>query len=102
MPAWASPRGEGVLVRVKAVPGSSRNEVRGALGDHLKIQVSAPPEGGKANEAIVELLAALFEVDTSAIAIRSGASNPRKLISIQGVTESAFDLPGISALRPGG
>lgn len=89
-------------MRVKAVPGSSRNEVRGALGDHLKIQVSAPPEGGKANEAIADLLAALFEVNKSSVSLRAGASNPRKVFSILGVTESVFAGTRLSDLPPGG
>lgn len=101
-PAWATPQQGGVLVRVKAVPGSSRNLVRGPLGDHLKVLVSAPPEGGKANAAIVELLAGLFEVEKSSVSLRSGASSPRKVFSILGVTESVFVGPGLSALPPGG
>ncbi|MGI9178416.1 MAG: DUF167 domain-containing protein, partial [Pirellulales bacterium] len=40
-------------LRVKIVPGSSRNEIVGWLGDALKIKVTAPPEKGKANDAVV-------------------------------------------------
>lgn len=101
-PAWATPHEGGVLVRVKAVPGSSRNLVRGALGDHLKIQVSAAPEGGKANAAIVDLLVGLFQVERSSVVLRSGASSARKVFAILGVTESVFAGPGLSALQPGG
>lgn len=101
-PAWATPQEGGILVRVKAVPGSSRNRVRGALGDHLKIQVSVAPEGGKANAAILDLLAELFEVDKSSVSLRTGASSPRKVFSILGVTESVFAGPGLSGLLPGG
>ena len=41
-------------LRVKVVPGSSRDEIVGRPGDAVKIKVTAPPEKGKANEAVVE------------------------------------------------
>lgn len=76
--------------------------MRGALGDHLKIQVAAPPEGGKANEAIQILLGDLFAVPRSSVNLESGAANPRKLFRISGVTESVFLGDRFSDLRPGG
>jgi uncharacterized protein len=42
---------------VKVVPGSSRNQIVGWLGNALKIKVTAPPEKGRANEAVVAILA---------------------------------------------
>ena len=48
---WREERNGRVFVRVKAVPGARQNAVTGTLGDRLKIRVSAPPEGGKANDA---------------------------------------------------
>ena len=49
--------GEDVLVWVKAVPGASLDTVAGALGDRLKVRISAAPEDGQANRAICRLLA---------------------------------------------
>lgn len=101
IPLWASSVHGDVLVRVKAVPGASRNRVQGALGDHLKIQVAAPPEGGKANAAIQQVLVDLFEVPRSSVRLEIGATNPRKVFRIAGVTESVFLGDRFSGLRPG-
>jgi hypothetical protein len=84
IPSWANRVGEVWTVRVKAVPGSSRTRIQGALGDHLKIQVSAPPEGGKANAAIRDLLGVHFGVPASAVELQTGHTNPRKLFRITG------------------
>ncbi|CAN0557360.1 unnamed protein product, partial [Laminaria digitata] len=48
---------EQIRLRLKAVPGASRDSIAGILGDRLKVRVSAAPEGGRANTAIVKLLA---------------------------------------------
>ena len=47
---------------VKVVPGASRDRVAGMLGDALKVQVSAPPEAGKANKAVLRVLAEFLNV----------------------------------------
>ena len=51
-------------LKAKVVPGSSRNRIVGWLGDALKINVTAPPEKGKANEAVVELLSMKLGIST--------------------------------------
>jgi uncharacterized protein (TIGR00251 family) len=58
---------------VKVVPGSSRDQIMGWLGDPLKIKVTAPPEKGKANEAVVAVAGDVMKSDVD----RHGASNAR-------------------------
>ena len=50
---------------MKVVPGASRTRLAGQLGDALKVAVAAPPEAGKANAALIELLAQVFAVEAS-------------------------------------
>ncbi len=75
----------GVLIRVKAVPGAKREQVAGVLGDRLKIKVSAPPEGGKANAAICALIAKKLGVKAGAVSVVSGMTNPEKVVLVVGV-----------------
>ena len=76
-------------LKVKVVPGSSRNQIVGWLGDALKIKVTAPPEKGKANEAVVELLANRLSISTDEITIESGHSSPSKVLAITGMDDEA-------------
>lgn len=77
--------GANVLVRIKAVPGASRDEIAGVVGDRLKVRVSAPPEGGKANKAICRVVARALGVRASAVRVEAGASHPEKTLRVAGV-----------------
>lgn len=78
----------GSLLGVKAVPGASRDAIAGALGERLKVRVSAPPEGGKANKAICALIAERLGRKPRDIEIVSGHSSPEKQLRIHGATEA--------------
>ena len=73
-------------LKVKAVPGASRSEIVGRLGEALKIRVVAPPEGGTANREILELLAAKLGLPASGVSLVSGASSPAKVFELRGFT----------------
>jgi uncharacterized protein (TIGR00251 family) len=84
--AALSSTGDGIRLRVKVVPGASRTKIAGLLGDRLKIAVAAPPEGGKANRAVCELIAGALGVAMRDVAIVEGVSQPRKTVEVIGVT----------------
>lgn len=88
--SWAAIGDDGACtLRVKAVPGAKRDEISGVWGEgeqaRLKIRVSAPPEGGKANKAICTLIARSLGVRQRDVAVVSGQTNPEKTLRIEGV-----------------
>lgn len=73
-----------MTLRVKVIPRSKKNEVSGTLSDGtIKVHVTAPPEKGKANEQVCEVLAAHYKVPVRAVQIVTGHSNPRKVVRIE-------------------
>ncbi len=76
---YASRRPEGGwTIRVKVVPGASRDEVVGVLGDALKVRVAAPPEQGRANASVAAALGKALAVDQKSITLAAGATSARK------------------------
>ena len=73
-----------VDIRVKVVPGSSKTQIMGTLGEMLKIKVAAPPEKGKANQSLIAFLAKLLSVKKNDIEILSGKTNPVKVLRVSG------------------
>jgi uncharacterized protein (TIGR00251 family) len=89
-PFRASP--VGVRVRLKVTPKAKRNQLGGLLdepdgGKALKVAVTAAPEDGKANAAVIALLAAEWGVAKSAISVVTGATDRRKLVEIRGPSQ---------------
>lgn len=81
-PAFVDRSAGELRIRVKAVPGASRDRIAGQLGDRLKVCVAAAPEGGKANAAIASLLADALGVAERTVVLRSGAAAPMKVFAI--------------------
>ena len=89
----------GVQFAVKVVPGAARDRIVGPYGDALKVQVAAPPEGGKANARLCEILAEALGVPMRAVAVTTGHQNPHKVVAVRGlaVADAAARLPGGTA-----
>ena len=78
----------GIRLRLKVQPKARREAIAGLAPDPdgaaLKVSVGAPPEDGKANAAVIALLAEKLGVAKSAISVVSGATDRRKLVEIRG------------------
>lgn len=71
---------------IKVTARASRDEVLGWSGDALRISVTVPPEKGRANAAVLALLARLLGLPRSQLALVSGLTSPRKLLEIEGMS----------------
>ena len=77
-------------LKVKVVPGASRTEIVGRLGEALKVRVAAPPEGGQANREVVALLAAKVGLPLAAVSVVSGLTPASKVVAFQGLDGSTL------------
>jgi uncharacterized protein len=83
---YLSQRKDGICLSVKVQPRASRNEIVGALGNELKIKVTAPPVDSAANEAVIELLAETLGCARNTIELLRGRTSTHKQILIRGMT----------------
>lgn len=74
-----------LLLSVHAQPGASRDEIAGLHGGRLKVRVSAPPEGGRANRAVIAACAEALGVPVHSLSLVSGATSRRKEVAVEGL-----------------
>ena len=77
---------DGVILLVKAQPGARKNEVAGERNGRLIVKCTQAPEKGKANDAIIEILAKALDVRKSRISLISGQTNSEKKFLIEDAT----------------
>jgi hypothetical protein len=70
---------------LRVSPGARSSSVIGRYGERWKVRVAAPPEGGKANEAVLALLATTLRVDRSQLRVVSGMTARDKIVEVVGI-----------------
>ena len=95
------------VLRVHVQPGAGRTLVRGRYGEALKVSVGAPPQAGRANTAVAELLAEVFGIKVAKVKLVAGDSNRAKRFELQGleadeVTDRLERALEDAERRPGG
>ena len=83
------PVADGVRVAIRLTPKASRNAIAGIAetgqGEAvLKVMVTAVPEAGKANEALIKLLAKEWGIAKSSISLVAGATDRNKIVHVAG------------------
>ncbi len=94
----------GVRVHVRLAPRSSGNRIGAIHADAdgcamLKVAVTAAPEAGKANAALIKLLAREWRLPKSAFEIAAGATDRRKVLTIDGEPGALMDRLGAWSAR---
>jgi uncharacterized protein (TIGR00251 family) len=85
-PCWES-AAEGILLRIRVAPKASANRFLGIHDGRLKVQVTAAPEKGKANRAVIALVADTLGIGARSCEVVAGAQARDKTIRLHGVTE---------------
>ena len=75
-----------IRLRLRVSPGAGRAAVVGRHGDAWKVRVTAPPEKGRANADVVDLIAQSVGVLRPDVRLISGASSRDKVVEVSGLT----------------
>jgi uncharacterized protein len=72
-------------LQLRVAPGASRPGVVGRHGDAWKVRVAPAPERGKANDAVLDLLAQTLSLPRSSVTLVSGAGSRDKIVELAGI-----------------
>jgi uncharacterized protein (TIGR00251 family) len=86
-------------LRLRVVPGSGRAGVVGRYGAAWKVRVTAAPERGRANEAVLALLSETLAVPRGSVSIVSGHAARDKIVELAGITDAEIQHRLASAER---
>jgi uncharacterized protein (TIGR00251 family) len=75
-------------IKLRVTPSASRDAVLGWQGDVLRVQVRAPAQRGKANDALLRLLAAALGIERRRLRIVRGETSRQKVVSVDGLDEA--------------
>jgi len=85
--AWTTrDHDNGVLIKLRAQPGASRNQIVTDAEGALKVKITAAAVEGAANRALIKLLSKALSVPKSSIAIRSGETSRDKVVFVEGLS----------------
>ena len=84
-------QGDGVLLPVQVQPKARKTGVVGIHNGRLKVAVTDPPDKGKANDAVIRVLAEFFGIRRSQIELLTGATNTLKAFRINGLTATEIE-----------
>jgi hypothetical protein len=78
-------------LRLRVAPGAAKAAVIGRHGDAWKLRVAAAPERGKANDAVVTLLAETLSVPRTSVSIVSGTASRDKIVELTGIAPDEIE-----------
>ena len=84
VPPFLRVQPDGVLLSVKLQPRASANEIGEALGNELRIKVTAPPVDAAANEALIKLLATTLDCARNRVELVRGQTSRHKTLLLHG------------------
>ena len=82
----------GVIIDVQVVPRASRVRFGPMVGEWVKVQLTAPPVEGAANDALIQMLAKSLRIPRRQVTILQGEHGRRKTVRIDGVSLAAVNM----------
>jgi uncharacterized protein len=86
-----------IRLRLRVVPGAGRAGIVGRHGDAWKVRVTAAPERGRANDAVLRLLADTLSVPRRDLSIVAGATRREKIVQLSGLSQAELEARLTSA-----
>lgn len=79
---------EGSLIALRVRPSASRRAVEGLVGEAIAVSVHSPPEKGRANKEVLQVLSAALGIPPSCLQVIKGVSSRSKTVLARGITPS--------------
>jgi uncharacterized protein len=77
-----------VILNVYVQPGAKKNEIIGLHDGALKVKIQAPPEDGRANEALIDFFSEILEIPARQISLVSGHKSRNKKLAVEAPSET--------------
>jgi hypothetical protein len=81
-----------ILLKVRVTPRARSDRLDAWDGEKLSVRVTAPPEKGKANEALLRLLAGALGLPVSSLRLVRGQASREKLVAVEGLAREELLL----------
>ncbi len=94
--------GDRIVLSVRVQPRASRNAIGGEWQGALKVRLTAPPVGGRANQSLCRLLAERLEIPVAAVRILFGERSRTKRVEVRGTTAERIRALVETSSRPAG
>ena len=88
-------------IRLRVSPGARRAGIVGRHGESWKVRVAAAPEGGRANDAVLRLVAETLAVPRSSVSLVSGHAARDKVVELTGLTSAETERRLVAVRKDG-
>lgn len=93
---WIRSKGADTVLTCRVHPSAPQNRIEKVQDDQLIVRLNSPPVEGKANKALIKLLAKTLHLAPSRLTLLQGDKSRTKIIAVQGMTpEQVQDILGL-------
>jgi uncharacterized protein (TIGR00251 family) len=89
---WYQIKNDCITLTLHVQPGAKQTAIAGLHGEALKIRLAAPPIEGRANDALLEFIAELFQVPQRNVSLKQGTQSRHKRVEVHGSRISPINI----------